>query len=765
MTFSGKLAARLLGTFMALSLVQSCLADPREDAVQAARAGRHDEAIDALRNLSVQSDDIRIRYDLIAILGWAGRHREALSVWLDLKGTPLPDYVKPELVLALLETGQIEAAEVFARDWLRSQPDSIAALVAAGWIAERRGQRFDALRFYGRAEALDPERRDLHETMARLLSALGGSHGAVGQALQPAQRQRADRAATRLRWAMNITTRRHAQRFVRVDQVLAELDDLIGETDRQPATEPALRRQLLGDRAVARVARERWQEALHDVRTLREMGGELPAYVRLAEGGAWMGLRRPESALEAYDAVIATDPDSLEARYGRFYALVELSDWRAAYRTIDAIAPDPVRRVGPEAPPQADPDWLFARITAARVRGWAEEHEPAWTQLKALSDKAPANPALRAALASVAAARGWPRLAEEEARIAESLDEEDRDVQIELAESALRRGQWPEFRRRLAALRERHPTDQSVLRMQRESALSQGYEFRLEINQRNEGGQARGAPGDALSLSTRLYGPPLDDQWRIFTAAERLSASAPGVFSAVRQRLGIGSQYRHADMQIEASLWQNSGAIDRDAFSIDARQALDDHWSISGSYSSFSSDTPLRAVGQGITASAAALGAGYTLSERTAISGQWRQLDFSDGNLRRTAQLTLSHRVYTAPDFNLSIRPSLASSSNSRTDGPYFSPERDLAASLALAAERTLWRRYERSLSDRLVLSMGRYRQAGFASGRIADAAYEQTLRLQPAVEVSYGLGWNRRIYDGVPESALLTYLQLTTRF
>jgi biofilm PGA synthesis protein PgaA len=761
-----------------LSLIAGCIAaaglfrpalateDPREQAVQMARQGRLAEAVDRLSGLSRSSSDPRIRFDLIVILGWAGKHREAMDVWQSLgPNVVLPDYVRPELILGLLEIRELDKAEALAADWLSRSPNDVAALIASGQVAERKGKRFDALRFFGRAEALSPERGDLHETMARIISEVGGQHGAYFQSVKPTPQQRANRAAIRLRWAQSLPPTDSRLRFARVDQVIAEYDVLIAEVSALPIKDMGLLRQLLGDRAVALVDRQRWDEVIADTDALRKIGASLPTYVRMARAGALLGLKRASEARRAYEEILQSEPGNVNARWGLFYSQTDLADWPAAYDTIDAMAPAVPTDAGATGVSLRGPDWLFARIQGAKVRAWADEPHKAWSILLPLAESAPANAGLRAALASVAAARGWPRRAEEEIRIAESLDPDDRGIQVEMAESALRRGHRDELRQRLVALGERYPGDAAVERVGREAAIRDRAELQFAIAFRDEGGKVRNAPGDSFTASTRLYSPTLSDHWRVFAATERFVSNHPDTFTANRTRFGVGSQVRHRDSLIEVTAWQNEGTLSRGALSIRGEGALSDQLSWSIGHSTFASDTPLRAVAGGITASSTSLGAGYAWSELTAIASNFQSLDFSDGNLRQSARIALAQRVYTAPDFRVTIRPSYETTRNSRTDGPYFSPEQGEALQISVGTERVVWRSDRRLLIDRLGVGIGQYRQKGYGSSQINDLSYEQTFRSGAMFEATYGIARYVRVYDGSPETAMLIFLQGMTRF
>ena len=72
---------------------------------------------------------------------------------------------------------------------------------------------------------------------------------------------------------------------------------------------------------------------------------------------------------------------------------------------------------------------------------------------------------------------------------------------------------------------------------------------------------------------------------------------------------------------------------------------------------------------------------------------------------------------------------------------------------------------FQWSLADRWTLGGGHYQQAGFRSGTMSEASYEQTYQHSPALELNYGLGVNQRPYDGASEVAKLLYLQLVSRF
>ena len=87
------------------------------------------------------------------------------------------------------------------------------------------------------------------------------------------------------------------------------------------------------------------EEAANEGRALWS-GGPLPPFAEEAYADALLYLRRPEEASIAYRRVLAGTQGEVPAelrtmaRYGMYYASVELEDFETAYATIDALVDD-----------------------------------------------------------------------------------------------------------------------------------------------------------------------------------------------------------------------------------------------------------------------------------------------------------------------------------------------------------------------------------------------------------------------------------------
>jgi len=773
----------------------------REQAVAAARQGRLDEAIAALQALDA-AGDIQARHDLVAVYGWAGRRAEAIAAFERiLPPGSAPAYVQRDAAAAYRGERRYAEAEALARALLKAQPDDAeAARLLSGvltdsgrareavalmqqqlqrqpkevdhWIALGNAARevpdpFTALRAYGQARALQPANREAAESISGVLRELGAPFGTAQQLQDVPLALRVAQAGRQVRWATQIDPPGPgAARFITVDAALAEIERLLAEVAATPGADPALRTSLRFDQLTALHQRERWQAVLDAAAGLRADGIALPLYLRRDEAGALLALRRPAEALTAYDEVLAAEPADHEAIVGRFFALVELEDFAGAMAMMDALlAREPqFKRFGVDPTPLPNPDWLDWSILAAKVRSYAGMQAEAWERLQPLVAGAPALSWLREANASVAAERGWLRLADEEIRIAASLAPDSRGIAINVADSDMRLKRWPEARERVAVLAEAYPDYTGVRRSVRDLAVHDLYELDAGTTLRHENGAAAAAPGSGVEGHVRLYSPPIAELWRIAAAAERQTAE-PIEGKVVRLLYGLGTQYRGADVDGQLMAWSNQGTLSKGGASLNGAWHGNDHVWIGAGVERFSRDMPLRPLLYGITADSANLSASYSWSESRSVSAGFQGMKFSDGNRREAWSLGWMERLVTQPHLKIDARPSFYTSSNSSQAGPYFAPIRDRVASLSLEADHVIWRWYERSFTHNLSVSAGNYWQQGFGSGAVGSLRYQQVWRHDPLTEWRYGISFGRAIYDGVPENSGALFVNLIHRF
>jgi len=783
-------------------------AQTHDSAIAAARAGRYDEAIAALKALDGPQAEPRVRDDLAVVLAWAGRDAEAVALFDALPvGRAAPLYVRLEMARALRRLGRLDQAAALAEDGLQREPTEAAwpallsrvlaeqgrhaearrvidtrlavapqdveARLASAEAYRRAADRFAAIRELQRALDIEPGRADaqadlraLWQTLGAVTPATAAMPGAVPLAL------RADAAAQALRRAIEIEPRDPAQRFDAVDAVLAQQRTLIEEAQAATPPQPAVLRQLQRDRVVALHQRERWQDAVDTATALRAEGDPMPPFVRLPEAGSLLALRRPAEAQAGYEAVLADPQISREQRLaamvGLFFALSDQGERRAAIDAADRLAAFEGPWLAPLAGssmPRANTDWLSGQVMAALARYYADMNADSWARLQALADAAPAVAYLRNNLGTVAAARGWPRRADDEVHIAASLAPDDLGIATALAESALRRRRWLEAEERIAALAPLYPQDSTVRRLQQDLRAWRGWELQLGFAQRLEDGSAAQAPGDGLDGSVRLYSPPLAERWRLLGAADASTAVPPEEGRVTRQRLGAGLEWRGPDATATLIGWANSGTVSRGGASIAADWQPADGWNLGFGAESFAAGTPLRALYYGITANAAQASASYDWHESAGLSAIVGGMRFSDTNRRSSVLLAGHWRAVDAPTWKLVLRPEFGSSRNTLAGAPYFNPSQDRSVQVDATVEQRLSLNYERSLWHYWGGALGSYWQQDYGAGAIGSLHWRLRWRWDPFTEVDGGIEGSRRIYDGIAERVWTLSLALLHRF
>ena len=233
----------------------------------------------------------------------------------------------------------------------------------------------------------------------------------------------------------------------------------------------------------------------------------IPPYVREAEADALLALRRPDEARVAYKEVLTADASRIRARVGLFFALLEGERLGGALAVTDAMAAEggaeDVARTS--TVPAENGDWLDAQALAAIAHYYVGQSREAWRRLQPLVDGAPALSFLRSAKAEIAAARGWPRLADEETHIAAMLAPPERSTEIALADAALARKRFDEARQRTSTLITLFPDDQAVERLRRSVRSHDAPELRLDSQSRTEQGNAADRPGSGYDVRSRCW--------------------------------------------------------------------------------------------------------------------------------------------------------------------------------------------------------------------------------------------------------------------
>ena len=360
--------------------------------------------------------------------------------------------------------------------------------------------------------------------------------------------------------------------------------------------------------------------------------------------------------------------------------------------------------------PSPNPDWLDDQAFALLARYYVGEYDEAWRRLQPLVDGAPALSFLRSAKSEIANARGWPRLADEEAHIAAELTQADRSTEIALVDAALSRKRYDEAAERTSALVSLFPGDQAVERLRQSVRAHDAPELRIESDSRTEHGDAADRPGSGYDVRSALLAPPIAERWRLKAAYEFSQASpVEGVIG--RSRYGAGVETDWPDASLDATAWINRGTLDRPGGRVAGTWEIGDHLQVAGEGELYSGDTPMRATYYGISANDGAVRVTYAWDSQRLpplAAAPW----FTDGNDRLEASGFFTSPSSTAESDGRAAPGAVVGHKHATRCAVFQSPP-DRLRDFGAAARHLLGRRYERSLHQELRARGGRVRTGG----------------------------------------------------
>ncbi|HIE54122.1 MAG TPA: tetratricopeptide repeat protein, partial [Chromatiaceae bacterium] len=264
------------------------------------------------------------------------------------------------------------------------------------------------------------------------------------------------------------------------------------------------------DYIVALVQAKEMKKAIEQFQIIQKRGYPIPPYVYETTAGAYLYMENPYKALELYNTSLRLNPNSLNARLGKFYTLQELRQWDEAWSIINQLDLEIPHFVGLKELPQ--PNWIKMDVTLAK--GWLFVHENRLAEadqyFSELYQKAPAHTEIRNGLAHVYLWRGWPRRALKYFTLIEALDKDSQSSRSGLV-MALNRLAYKDDARRLAQeLLKHNPRDKHLLRVVRSLEVEQMREFHTYVSSTKEDDNSEGVLittelSQPLSLYTRMY--------------------------------------------------------------------------------------------------------------------------------------------------------------------------------------------------------------------------------------------------------------------
>ncbi|MDR3448502.1 MAG: poly-beta-1,6 N-acetyl-D-glucosamine export porin PgaA [Alphaproteobacteria bacterium] len=791
----------------------------RHRAIDMARAGHYKEALALLRELRAKyPSDVSEQMDYIAVSSWAGHDADAVKEYKKIAKKPMPDYVleavghsyralhQSEKALVVYRRGlkQSPRNEVFAAGEIRCLDDlgryeeglslakkftarygnRLEVLLAGGEAANFAEEPVDALNFYQHAAALAPRN---HEALRGLIHSEDRS-GAPQLALRDADKHHGlmngkeyrsiigDMDASLVRWGP-LEPASESTRYAETDHAIAVLDKHIATwsaLNDSKAYPDILRARF--DRLTALRDRNRMQDVVDSYNELAGEGVEVPAYALEPVGDAYLYLRQPEIARDIFLKVLETDPNNYEARRLLAYAYLECEQYDESYATIDKLVADEPKWIYLKNEPerQPNPEFAIANVDAGEIRSYANDLKGADERLTPIVEAGPFDARNRAAAGALYLERGLPRKAMQEFLVGRAIqDGHDVSNETGVAQANLALQNFKEASDQTAGLMQRFPENLGVQRASRDIEIYNmaeidahaGYNFAPT----GDSGSATNSPhGQGYDVGVELYSSPINYNWRLFAGEDFAHEHQPndeGIVDYSRSNAGV--EYRNGDVTASIAPTFNSYRNgERVGLDGKAHYAINDMWTAGIAAELFSGQTPLRALGSGVTADMYDVNFKWRQDESREVSFDAYAMPFSDGNFRTAQGIEYIEQLYADPLWRLEGEVNLASSQNNKDENRlYYNPSLDFTAMAGLRLTNTLYHRYETLWEHSLLAMPGLYAQQHYDTSAAWLVRYEHRVHFNDTLNAGAGVNYQHQNYDGAAEDAVSLTMDVTERF
>jgi biofilm PGA synthesis protein PgaA len=683
-----------------------------------------------------------------------------------------------EQVLDLAKQSQFEQAEVLLNQLLHwpYQSESLPLLHAHAELHKRKNNFVDEAATYHQILQLSPNDKvalrgrafaTLHMGAIHLATKYAEQNPEVFSYLEILDLQQAS-AGRSIKWgAVEEKAGIGQQRFQSTDKALSRNDTVRTIHARDHKSNSPSGRYTEFDRIVALRDRVRMKEAIAIYESLKQRRIGVPAYALAAVADAYLYQRQPELACDMYLQALALskrdrDYPNREWQLKLFDAYVDANEFDAARELIDQLVDDipPVLNKGLKGVEVDNEFYEKARINQAYARINADQYEEGQILLNKTLETAPFNMGARLAYGDLFQLREQPRSAQRQYASVLVDDPSNSSAAAGIAETAIALNDSQTAKHQLGTLTQYYPENREVQRLQK---LFDAYRQPLLTvtsgwGKSPTGGGNRG--NQNWQVDTMLHSPLSNQHWRVFAHTFNAEAKFSDT-TGIRRRVGIGADYRSPAWRISGEINQDQTKLDNYGFSMKTSWLPDDHWGLDLEFESNSNNIPLQASAAGISMKSVKLSMNYIQNESRSLNASFGYSWLSDSNRRIEAGANWQERWWSGPIYKLDTTVGVFSSDNSFADAVYFNPRRDYSIEAQINNEWTLWRDYQCSFKNRLVLGAGEYWQQGFASGMTSIVRYEHELNLDSFRSVNYGVAYERHPYDGVTNETTSVFLNL----
>ncbi|WP_281950494.1 poly-beta-1,6 N-acetyl-D-glucosamine export porin PgaA [Nitrosophilus kaiyonis] len=768
-------------------------------AIKHAKEGKIEIALKELKKLYKKyPNNKKLYFDYITILGWAGKYEEVIRLSKDKNFYNMPDYTLEIIAKSYRNLKDYKKAKKLYTLCLNKNPnnkncrygliltyadakESDKALKTLseikikdyyyyflkGYILESKRNFFDAFINYQKSYELNPNDKDTLIAIVRILDILGLPYLAENYINKNPKifdkniitRIKKDQIAFKIRWGELIHPN-IKNRFKETDEALKKLNKLISSSKAKTLKEenPNIL-QARFDKLVALRDRYFMDEVIKEYKILKKEKISLPYYSLNAVGDAYLYKRKPEIAIKFYEKALEKNPKHFESKIGKFYCYVEMFKLKKAIKWIDSVDKnEPIWIKG-----KYENDYkLESTTSAALARYFADYMNEAQKRFERMNSIAPANVDIRSDKASVYKDRGWPRMAIDECDIALAYEKKHKNANLIKGLSLLDANRFKRSEKIINNLYRVYPED---LQVQRAKKLFNIYKNKNQLIIDSVIGSSSGGNigNDHFYIESKLYSKPIDYYYRVYLIGF-YSKSDVEEGTEKFKRVGLALEYKKRDNIGNIGFIKNKN-IDKNGWFVDIKHYFNDIWIIFASYESYSKETPLRALKNGVYANRKDFILTYRANESRETNIEFERMDFNDSNNKNSFNISHYERLITGPFYKLNTTFSFSTAKYSKQDVIYFSPKKDRYIGVDIENIWHLYRRYSKAFSHVLGFSIGNYWQKDFGSSTVWSIRYEHRWEADDRFDLIYGLSRSKSYFDNDKEYDTSFYLTLDWRF
>lgn len=668
-----------------------------------------------------------------------------------------PTYVKSAISLAAMykEDGQYESSLEVLNQALIHTPDSLDLLFFKGNVLDEGKDFLKAYQTYDEALSYYPDNQAAKDLKSRALMDLGATSlvvedKSVDEVIY--DRAKGDEAMNYVNW------REPGEASYRLKALMTE-KDLIGNIQSMSPEELQSYLRPQWDWIIMLRQEEEMKAVIEEYETYVHIGIKIPSWIKAAAADAYLYEKNPEKAITIYEELIDQGQNSHELKMSYYYTLVELDRLKDASKVLnDLDKQTPVMRFNRGIYGE---NWDKEELAVSK--GWLlmyqDRLKTANEYITDLHEAAPFNSGIRTVLAHNYMWRGWSRKALDEFKIIRSLDPDFVAARIGHVYALNQNMYKKEARESVDQLLMEYPKNKHAQRAKRAFEVEDMNTLTLNATYTRE------YPGeDEFVLSGRVDFPVTHHHTMFVDIIRRETSRVEG--NDINHRMYVGDQWQiNRTWKLIGALsgdYKNSGDI---GYLGQVVLTPHDQWRFDLGYEKNIFDVPLRSRIDGVQVDEYSFSTTYRLSEQfnTAIGFSFR--DFTDGNENVGLLWRTDSALYTSSDWKLRLGTEYSYSTFSKQDVNYYSPESLSSVYLIPTLEHKWYRKYDKSLVDRLSIGAGQQWQKDFGVEDVGFVQYEHDYSFSDTKSMLIGTRYSLHNYDGEDTRSWGLYMTIRFKF